>query len=243
MQASWATSNPDVALVDPLNGQIEAFAPGDALITVRSGGAAADISISVTASLSSLRALTDRAYRDGGMWQHEIATALLSKLAEAAARNTGALDGYIALRATRQACHDEVGGSSDCQCRVVNSLSGSKRELCGASLLRRARSIRRQRTRSSGDFRKRREQVLIERRGKQTSLRGELHEQGVVDRCVRIYRTSQRRRPQPAQVSLRDTCRRHAPPQSRGDRAALPCGCPRPGRALPAARHLRAPQP
>jgi hypothetical protein len=82
----------------------------------------------------------------------------------------------------------------------------------------------------------------ISRCGKQTSLRGELHEQGVVDRCDRIYGTSQRR-PQPAQVSLRDTCRRHAPPQSRGDRAALPCGCPRPGRAVPAARPLRAPQP
>jgi hypothetical protein len=105
VHATWATSNPDVTLVDPANGRIEALAPGNAVITVTSGGAAAAISISVTATLESLRALTVRAYTDGGIGQHGIRTALLSKLDEAAAGVSGALDDYMALLRAQRGKH------------------------------------------------------------------------------------------------------------------------------------------
>jgi hypothetical protein len=80
-----------------LSGEIEGYAPGNAVITVRSGGAAADITTSVTATVASLRVLTERAHKDGGIRQHGIAKALLSKLDEAAAGKPDALRGYIAL--------------------------------------------------------------------------------------------------------------------------------------------------
>jgi Phosphodiester glycosidase len=97
IQASWSTSNPGVALVDPRSGRIHAYAPGEAIITVTSGGAAAEIIVSVTATVESLHALTARAYSDGAIAPGGIRTALLSKLDAAAAGEPGALEDYLAL--------------------------------------------------------------------------------------------------------------------------------------------------
>jgi len=58
--------------------------------------------VRVQATLASLRALTDRAFTEGGITHHGIHGALIAKLEEAEAGAHGALQGYIhLLRAQR----------------------------------------------------------------------------------------------------------------------------------------------
>src|ERR687892_687498 len=79
-QVAWQTSNAAVALVDAATGEIEAWAPGDATVTIASGGATADITVKVTATIQSLRTLTIRAYDEKAIKDRGIRTALLAKL-------------------------------------------------------------------------------------------------------------------------------------------------------------------
>jgi hypothetical protein len=95
VQVAWQTSNAAVALVDAATGEIEAWAPGDAAVTIASGGATADITVNVTATIQSLRALTIRAYDEKAIKERGIRTALLAKLDAAAAGVPGALTDYI----------------------------------------------------------------------------------------------------------------------------------------------------
>ena len=94
---TWRSTDPAVVSVNAQTGAIEAHVPGTATITVESGGASASVQISVTATLDSLRALTERARAEGGITHDGVYRTLLFKLTSAANGESGALDEYIKL--------------------------------------------------------------------------------------------------------------------------------------------------
>lgn len=70
---AWTSSNPSKVVVT--DGAIEAWAPGDATITLTSGGVSATAQVTVTATIASIKALLARANLEHGIY-----TSLLAKL-------------------------------------------------------------------------------------------------------------------------------------------------------------------
>jgi len=101
---AWTSNAPAASVAG--DGTIEALVPGHAKIAVTSGGASASVAVTVTATLTSLRALTERAYTEGGIIGPRTIALLRERLDAAARGEPNALQSYISLvKRTTQGNH------------------------------------------------------------------------------------------------------------------------------------------